>query len=196
MPSPQSLPLHWRFFWDYGNTELGNQGVHMLDVALLGIQTMRGKQHVLPKKISGHGGIYWLDDAKEVPDTQSLSYDFGDLLLTWELHSFGASHPIEGTNAGTGFYGSDGTLVIDGEGWKVYDKKNEIVEKMAQTPLLHEANFLDCMRSRKTPNADVEIGRLSTTLCHLGNICCQLGRDIHFDPETETFRATSRRRRN
>jgi hypothetical protein len=52
---------------------------------------------------------------------------------------------------------------------------------------LHERNFLECIKSRKTPNADVEIGRLSTTLCHLGNICTRLGRDIRFDPKTETF---------
>jgi hypothetical protein len=51
----------------------------------------------------------------------------------------------------------------------------------------HEKNFLDCIRSRQLPNADVEIGRLSTTLCHLGNISCKLRREIRFDPKTETF---------
>ena len=61
---------NWRFFWDYGNTELGNQGVHMLDVAMWGIQALRGVDKCLPKHVSGSSGIYWLDDAKEVPDTQ------------------------------------------------------------------------------------------------------------------------------
>ncbi len=51
----------------------------------------------------------------------------------------------------------------------------------------HEQNFLECVKSRKRPNADVEIGRLSTTLCHLGNICQRLGRSIRFDPEAENF---------
>ena len=178
---------NWRFFWDYGNTELGNQGVHMLDVGLMGIQQLKKQEHVLPKHISGHGGIYWLDDAKEVPDTQVLTYDFGDLMLVWELRSFGDQDPVDGTRAGTGFYGTEGTLILDGEGWKVYDRKNQIADTMAETPLLHEANFLECVKSRKRPNADVEIGRLSTTLCHLGNICQRLGRDIRFDPKTETF---------
>lgn len=178
---------NWRFFWDYGNTELGNQGVHMLDVALMGIQRIYDKEHVLPKHISGHGGIYWLDDAKQVPDTQILSYDFGGLMLNWELRSFGAQLPVDGTRAGTGFYGTEGSMVLDGNGWKVYDRKNQIAAGMEGTPLLHEANFLECVKSRKRPNADVEIGRLSTTLCHLGNICQRLGRDIRFDPETETF---------
>jgi predicted dehydrogenase len=179
----------WRFFWDYGNSELGNQGVHMLDVALMAIQAMRRKEHCLPTRTSGHGGIYWLDDAKEVPDTQTLTYDFGDLMLVWELRSFASRDPIEGTRAGTGFYGTEGTLILDGAGWKVYGKKNQVEMAVKSSGLFHEKNFLDCMRSRKRPNADVEIGRLSTTLCHLGNICHHLGRDVRFDPSTETFGA-------
>jgi predicted dehydrogenase len=177
----------WRFFWDYGNTELGNQGVHMLDVALAGIQKMRKAEHVLPTHISGHGGIYWLHDAKEVPDTQSLTYDFGDLLLTWELRSFGDQDPIEGTRAGTGFYGTDATLIVESSGWRVYNKHNEVVRTVKDSGGSHEANFLECVKSRQRPNADVEIGRLSTTLCHLGNVVQRLGRDVHFDPHTETF---------
>ena len=51
----------------------------------------------------------------------------------------------------------------------------------------HTGNFLECIKSRRRPNADVELGRLSTTICHLGNICTRLGRDIRFDPKTETF---------
>ncbi|HZT32287.1 MAG TPA: Gfo/Idh/MocA family oxidoreductase [Bryobacteraceae bacterium] len=185
--NPNRFHYNWRFFWDYGNSELGNQGVHMLDVALAGIQKLRKTEHCLPTRISGHGGIYWLHDAKEVPDTQVLSYDFGDLLLNWELRSFGDQDPIEGTRAGTGFYGSDATLIVDGDGWKVYGKHNEIEKVVKNSGGSHEANFLECVKSRQRPNADVEIGRLSTTLCHLGNIVYHLGRDVRFDPQTETF---------
>jgi hypothetical protein len=52
---------------------------------------------------------------------------------------------------------------------------------------LHEKNFIDCIKSRQTPNSDVETGRLATTLCHIGNISCHLRRDVVFDPKTETF---------
>ena len=52
----------------------------------------------------------------------------------------------------------------------------------------HEKNFLECVKSRKRPNADVEIGRLSTTLCHFGNISTRLGRDVRFDPEDRDLR--------
>ena len=178
---------NWRFFWDYGNSELGNQGVHMLDVALMGIQEAFGTKHSIPTRVSSQGGIYWLKDAKEVPDTQTTTYDYGDFLLVWELNSFSRSHPIEGAAAGTAFYGTDGTLVVDGNGWKLFGPDGKLTSSAKAAPMTHEKNFLECMRSRKAPNAEVEIGRLSTTLCHLGNISQKLGRDVRFDPQTETF---------
>ena len=161
---------NWRFFWDYGNTELGNQGVHMLDVALMGIQALFGVKRSLPGKVFSQGGIYWLKDAKEVPDTQVTTYDYGDFMLVWELHSFANQHPIEGTAAGTAFRGTEGTLIVDGRGWRVYGHKGEMAISEPSKPMTHEKNFLESLASRKLPNADIEIGRLSTTLCHLGNI--------------------------
>ena len=179
---------NWRFFWDYCNAEIGNQGIHVLDVALQGIQKLRKQEKTLPKKISGHGGIYWLDDAKEVPDTQVVAFDFGDLMLTWELRSFGSHHPEEGATTGTAFYGTEASIVIDAKGWNVYPKgSNTAVETRKASGGSHELNFLECIKSRKQPNSDVEIGRLSTTLCHLGNISHHLGRDVIFDSTTETF---------
>ncbi len=181
----------WRFFWDYGNSELGNQGVHMLDVAMWGIQALRGMGNCLPKRVSGASGIYWLNDAKEVPDTQVITYDYGDFLLTWELRSFAKHHPIDGMTEGIAFNGSEATLVVGHGGWKVYDKDGNtgpVFEgKDAYTQSgAHERNFLECIKSRSRPHADVEIGRLSTALCHLGNICTHLRRDITFDPKTDT----------
>ena len=185
----------WRFFWDYCNTELGNQGVHMIDVALWGIQALRGLENCLPTHVSNNGGIYWLDDAKEVPDMQVVTYDYGSFLLTWELRSFARHHPIDGVREGIGFHGVDATLIVDHTGWRVYPKgRGEVMEVKAEGTNAsgegvgeHERNFMDCIKSRKRPNADVEIGRLATTICHLGNISYRLGRDIRFDPKTETF---------
>jgi len=178
---------NWRFFWDYGNSELGNQGVHMLDVALWGIQKMRNAEKCLPTKVSGLSGIYWLDDAKEVPDTQVTNYDFGDFMLVWELRSFNEKHAVEGTQAGTGFYGTEGALIVDGSGWWVQSNRGEPGPKVGRAPFLHEKNFLESVKSRQRPNSDIEIGRLSTTLCHLGNVVHHLKRDVRFDPATETF---------
>ena len=184
---------NWRFFWDYGNSELGNQGVHMLDAAIWAIQLMRGFDNCLPTRVSDSSGIYWLKDAKEVPDTQVVTYDYGDFLLVWELRSFGSHRPVEGVGDGTAYYGADAALIVDDEGWRVFGKDGSAgpVEKAAESSHAesgdHEKNFLDCVKSRKRPNADVEIGRLSTTLCHLGNISCHLKRSVQFHPKTETF---------
>ena len=185
--NPNRFHYNWRFFWDYGNSELGNQGVHMLDVALWGIQKMRGVDRCLPRRISSNGGIYWLKDAKEVPDTQVVTYDYGDLMLVWEMHSFQRYHQLEGVAAGTAFYGTEATLVVDGDGWKVHGKGGAEEAGGKDSGGSHTGNFLECVKSRQQPNSDVEIGRLSTTLCHLGNISHRLGRDVIFDAATESF---------
>src|SRR5574340_307725 len=162
----------WRFFWDYGNSELGNQGVHMLDLALWGIQKMRNREKCLPTRVSSQAGIYWLDDAKEVPDTQIVTYDYENLLLTFELRSFANDHLLrrnskskDGTDFYTAYYGTEGTLVLTNNHWQVYGPGGEPgpSEKLEGSPAngKHERNFLECVKSRQRPNSDVEIGRLS-----------------------------------
>jgi len=185
--NPNRFHYKWRFFWDYGNAEIGNQGVHAFDVAMMAIEKMRGAKRSLPGRVSNTSGIYWLHDAKEVPDTQLTSYDYGDFMLVWELRSFAKHHPLEQESFGVAFYGTDAALVIGNKGWRVFDKNNRAAESMSPAPMAHQKNFLDCIKSRKRPNADVEIGRRSTALCHLGNIADHLGRDVRFDPATETF---------
>ncbi len=180
---------NWRFFWDYCNTELGNQGVHLVDIGMWGIEALRGLDRCLPSHVSGSSGIYWLHDAKQVPDTQVLTYDYGDLVLVWELRSFQDSFPLEGTVAGTAFYGTEAGLLVDGHGWKVYAKKGQPGPSETASGGSHMGNFLECVKSRARPNADIELGRLSTTICHLGNICTRLQRDVHFDPVAGNFGA-------
>jgi predicted dehydrogenase len=197
--NPNRFHYNWRFFWDYGNSEIGNQGVHVLDVAIWAIQKMRGMERCLPTRVSASGGIFWLDDAKEVPDTQIVTYYYDNLLLSFELRSFAADHQLHqgkafrgGPGAAdfyTAYYGTEGTLLLTNDGWKVYRSDGSAGEEHKATGGSHEKNFLDCIRSRQLPNSDVEIGRLSTTLTHLGNISYKLGRDVHFDPRTETFGA-------
>lgn len=191
----------WRFFWDYGNSEIGNQGIHVLDIALWAIQLMRGfdAAKCLPKRISATGGIYWLDDAKEVPDTQMVTYDYGDMMLNFELRSFAtdylmphAAPRIGPKTAGgpadfaTAYYGTDATVLALNDRWEVHWKDGKVAQTAAGGGS-HEGNFLEAVKSRKKPNADVEIGRLSTMLCHLGNVSYKLGRDVRFDPKTEKF---------
>ena len=185
--NPNRFHYNWRFFWDYGNTELGNQGVHALDLAMWGIQSIRSVSNCLPRRVSNSSGIYWLDDAKEVPDTQVVTYDYGDFMLVWELRSFSKVRPLESTEYGTAFHGTEGSLVIGDSSWTFYNKDGEVERVVQDSGGSHEKHFLDSVKSRQRPNADIELGRLSTTLCHLGNISCRLGRDVVFDPSSETF---------
>lgn len=195
--NPNRFHYNWRFFWDYGNTELGNQGVHVLDVAIWAIQKMRGLENCLPRRVSATGGIYWLDDAKEIPDTEIINYDYGDLMLTFELRAFARDHVLHQGKLATGgpgsaefftgFYGTEGTLLANNNGWTVYTKDSGVGPVVQASGGSHEKNFLDCIKSRQRPNSDIEIGRLSTMLCHLGNISYKLGRDIRFDSKSETF---------
>ena len=190
--NPNRFHYNWRFFWDYGNSELGNMGVHVLDVAMWGIQRLRGMQNCLPRRISSIDGIYWLDDAKEVPDTQTIAYDYSDFMLVWELRSFARKPAPDGLPAGTSFHGTEATLIATTDNWHVITSKGEhgpIARGESEERLSehHVRNFLECVRSRKTPNADVELGRLSTTLCHLGNVSHHLKRAVEFDPQAEIF---------
>src|ERR1035441_9350487 len=192
----------WRFFRDYGNAEIGNQGIHVLDVAIWAIQQMRGFEptQCLPTRVSSIGGIYWLHDAKEVPDTQIVSYDYGDLMLNFELRSSPPDYVLPHSTAPvstskmrggptdfyTGYYGTEGTLLVTNNFWELHWKDGK-VETCKSSGVAHEADFLASLKSRRRPNSDVEIGRLSTMLCHLGNISYRLGRDVKFDPATEAL---------
>jgi hypothetical protein len=134
----------------------------------------------MPTRISAMGGIHWLDDGKEVPDPQIVNYQYENLLLTFELRSFASDHMLrQGKEGGgvdfyTAYYGTEGTLMLTNTDWKVY-RSDGRVEGPAEPPErpnngAHERNFIECIKSRQRPNSDVEIGRLSTTLCHLGNV--------------------------
>lgn len=94
----------------------------------------------------------------------------------------------EGNENGNAFYGTKGMMILGKhKGWEIFGPRNEPGEKMLQSldPAPHHRNFLECIRNDKRPNADVEIGHLSASLCHLGNIATRLGRTLKFDPQRE-----------
>ena len=134
-----------------------------------------------------------------MPDTQIVSYDYGDMMLNFELRSFAtdylmphAAPRIGPKSAGgpadfaTAYYGTEATVLALNDRWEVHWRDGKVEQTKAGGGS-HEANFLEAVKSRKRPNADVETGRLSTMLCHLGNVSYKLGRDVRFDPKTEKF---------
>lgn len=171
---------HWRSFQDYGTGELGNWGVHLLDVARWGLGVG------LPERVTASGGHYLSGGEKETPDTLFATFDYPDHTITWE-HRLWSNHGVEGRGSGVAFHGERGTLVVDRSGWKVYDSSERLTADASELTNAHLKNFLDCIRTRQQPNADIETGHTSTTLCHLGNIAWRLGREVRFLAEPRTF---------
>jgi predicted dehydrogenase len=169
---------NWHWFWNWGTGELGNNGVHGVDVARwgLGVDT--------PLTVTSGGGRFVFDD-REVPDTQVVTWEFPKACIVWE-HRLYDKHPLEGLGFGIAFYGDEGVLTIDEKGWKVEDGRpagGKATEGISD----HLTNFVECVKTRQTPNAEIEIGHLTTRLCHLGNIAHRVGRKLTFDPASESF---------
>jgi predicted dehydrogenase len=187
---------NWHWFWDTGNGDIGNQGVHEMDIARWGL----GKAS-LPKRIHASGGKFVYDDDQETPNTLTAVFDYGDAQLQFEVRGLptGGESSIyyDGSNfIGNLFFGADGFMSIDAWGFQIYlGEKRELSQEMkAAEPRIwdtapHIANFLRAVRSRKHTDltCDIEEGRLSAALCHLANISYRTGRKLEFDPDAETF---------
>jgi predicted dehydrogenase len=183
----------FRWYWDYSGGLMTDWGAHMIDIAnwAMGIKA--------PSSAVSVGGKFgYPADAMETPDTQQVVWAYPDYTMIWE-HMLGAGRGPEAREHGVQFHGNEGVLVIDRAGWEVYPETDRIDKprqfKAAGVPrrsvrnpdyhLLHVQNFVDCMRSRKRPNSDVEIGHDSMIACHLGNIAQRLGRQVKWDVERE-----------
>ncbi|MEX2175519.1 MAG: Gfo/Idh/MocA family oxidoreductase [Pirellulaceae bacterium] len=162
---------NWHWKWHWGNGELGNNGIHALDVARWGL----GVEY--PNRVTSGGGKYRHDDDQETPDTHLVTYNFpGEKSITWEGLSW-SPYGNGGSMFGISFHGDQGTMVIE-NGYQQFDLKNkEVANKTGGNgEREHIANFLDCIKSGKLPNADIAEGHKSTLLCHLGNIAHRVNR--------------------
>jgi predicted dehydrogenase len=188
---------NWRWFFDYGTGDLGNDGVHRLDFArwALGIagEAQKWEPLGMPTKISATGGKWYFDDMQEWPDTLQVTYEFPGTpprILTYEMRVW-SPYRMYGESEGAVVYGDQGYIVIGNNRWRAYDPKdNVIAEKSGENDgRAHIENFVDCVKNRKKPNADLEtVGHPSSILCHAGNVSVRLGgRTIFLDPATETF---------
>ncbi len=193
---PNRFHYNWHWFWDTGNGDIGNQGVHEMDVARWGLN-----KSVLPKTVYSGGGKFIYDDDQETPNTQMAVFEWDDCELVFEVRGLltGGEGGItyDGKNfIGNIFYGSDGYMMVDQRGFEVYRGENrELGEKMEYAepriwdtaPLV--ANFLAAVRSRKQSDqaADILEGHLSAALCHMANISYRTKRKLTFDPVKEAF---------
>ncbi len=185
---------NWHWFWDYGNGDFGNQGIHELDIARWGLGVS------YPHKVSAIGGHYMFDDDQETPNTLSVAYEFREggknRLLTFEVRHWATNYEDnihrgnEPGSVGNIFYGTKGYLCIEWyqKYWTTFiDPKTKA---RTDGPAREEAgnnwaNFVEAVRANDPAkrNAPIEEGAKSATLMHLGNISYRLGRTLTFDPE-------------
>jgi predicted dehydrogenase len=187
---PNLLHGVWRWWKAFGAGDIGNDGVHDVDVAVWGLGVTTH-----PTRVACLAGKYFFDDDQEWPDTQYAvcEYDQGSkkkqLIFEQRIWS---PYVQEGYENGAAFYGTEGILVIGHTtGWKLYGPKNKLIaEKSGGSDLsAHHNNFFDCVRERQRQlNADVMAGHLSAAICHLANIATQVGRVLQFDPGTEQIK--------
>tara|TARA_Y100000814_G_scaffold291742_1_gene268800 strand:+ start:52 stop:1392 length:1341 start_codon:yes stop_codon:yes gene_type:complete len=192
----------WHYFWDYSGGDLADDGIHQLDLALM----VMGDP-AAPAAVSASGGrMQHKGDDAEVPDVEILQYDYPGFVLTFEhSHFAGAMNKINGSIRSSDkfpnwpqcatrieFYGTKDMMMLGrhGGGWQVFASNGRAVKQQygRHPDPQHQQNFVECIRSRELPNADVGIAQLTTSVMHMGNIAHRVGNQkLRFDAETEQF---------
>ena len=185
---------NWHWFWDTGNGDIGNQGVHQMGIARWGMG-----DPAWPLTAYAHGGKFAYDDDQETPNTQTASFDFGGRELVFETRGLltggegfvtapQGSAPLD-IKIGNLFYGSEGWAAMNDQGFQAFKgESNELVleeraERGMNTTQLHMQNFLAACRSRRHQDLTDEIANahVSASMCHLANISYRVGRQLRLE---------------
>ncbi len=175
----------FRWFWDYAGGLMTDWGVHLLDFALYGMDV------TTPNAVMAMGGKYgYPDDACETPDSLQTIYEFDGFNVLWD-HAIGINDGAYGRNAGLGFVGENGTLVVDRQGWEVIPEVVNGVSRMEAKPLVKGSNeglknnvrnHLDCIRKRdRKTTVNPEIAGHIAKLSAVGNIAYRTGKKLIWD---------------
>jgi predicted dehydrogenase len=194
-------PRRWRAFTEYSNGIMGDMCIHMLDMVRWMLELGA------PQSISSSGGILVQKDSKaNTPDTQTATFQFGDLPVVWQHRSWG-NPPDPQYPWGATLYGEKGMLKVSvnsfdfipqGSGEAIHrdvvlepdaypEERNEkdLEKHVAPANRAHMRNFLEAVATRGKPVADIEQGFISTTSCILANLALQLGRSLQWDHERQ-----------
>jgi predicted dehydrogenase len=198
----------FRWFWDYAGGLITDFGTHRFDSLhqVMGVDA--------PRAVTAMGARYELDDGRETPDILQATYEYPNFILSYEAcnlnaHGAGGRTPEkrfyrargrDDRPHGEAFYGTKGTLICDRIGYEIYPEMEPGPRSFDGPPRFrmerkeaagedataeHAKNFIECVRSRAKPAADVEIGHRSTIVPHLGNIAYRTGRKIRWDAQQE-----------
>ena len=177
------IHYNWHWFWNWGTGEMGNNGVHALDIARWGLGVD------LPTRVTCGGGRYHYPEEWETPDTITATFDFGDKGIVWEGQSCDP-RGFEGVSFGITFFGEAGSMVVTNLNATIYDHAGKAVREVAAGSkdlfgydVIHFGNFVDGIREGKALRAEIEEGQKSTKLCHLANIAWRIGHTVNFDPK-------------
>jgi predicted dehydrogenase len=203
--SLNKFDYNWHWFWDTGNGDIGNQGIHEMDIALWGLN-----RNDWPKTVVSSGGKFIWKDDQETPNTQQAAFTWDDGQLAFDVRNLPT--PPEGLVAMRGpnyvgniFFGDLGFMVLDGGGFQVFKStagnwvgarnsgvaSREKYEKIAEEKsagddtIPHMKNFIECVKSRDYAklNADIELGARSAAFCHLANIAYRVTRPLKLDAD-------------
>ncbi len=175
----KKLHYDWHWVWPTGNGDLGNQGIHQMDMARWAL----GEMELSPRVLSVGGRLGYVDDGT-TPNTMVVFHDYPTAPLIFEVRGLPASADAQdmdkyrGVGVGIVVDCEGGSMVIPGyTGATMLDKNGSEIKKFSGSSS-HFANFIDAVRSRKQTdlNADILEGHLSSALCHTGNISYQLGK--------------------
>lgn len=186
------IHYNWHWFWHWGTGEICNNGTHEIDVCrwALGVD--------YPTKVVSSGGRYHFDDDWEFYDTQVASFDFeGEKSITWEGRSCNGKL-IENRGRGAAIHGTEGTMIIDRNGYLVFDHDRKLVKEVTvenskdtldivgagNLTALHIDNFIKAVREGNELHSPIDEGHKSTLLCHLGNIAQETGKALNIDKKT------------
>ncbi|MDA0832954.1 MAG: Gfo/Idh/MocA family oxidoreductase [Planctomycetota bacterium] len=194
--NPMRFHGNWRWFYDYGTGDLGNDGVHRLDMAFAllnaSLEQEGEKPMTLPESICATGGKWYFDDAQEFPDTLQVNYQYPGKpprILTYEMRIW-APYSFHEEGEGSALYGDKGYIIVGNRRWRAFGKGGELIGQgegdSHEAP--HVQNFVECIKSRARPYCDLEtVGHPASVLCHAGNISARLGRQLKLDVATEMF---------
>jgi predicted dehydrogenase len=185
--NPNRFHGNWQWYRDFGNGDIGNDGIHDIDMACMGLDVDR-----LPVRVTAHGSRIDLVGEREYPDNMMVNYQFdNNKVLIYEDRGW-THYGMQGFDSGNEFYGTKGYMLFSRRGFfQVYfDRKGTKGPGMQGDAGQdrHLENFLDAIRNGRRANADARTAHLSCALVHLGEIAYRTERGLHFDPKTETIR--------
>src|SRR5882724_5604101 len=169
----------------YAGGMMTDWGIHLLDIVQMAFQETE------PAAVAGFGGKLYLQDNRETPDTLQVTYEYPNgMIATYENRETNAQSMFK-HGYGILFHGTEGTLFVDRAGYQLVPEKDsslQAVEARSSNDALldHWQNFIDCIKTRKRPHSDIEIGHRSTTTAILGNMAYRSKLRLDWDAQHET----------